>query len=460
MSQDLDQQTRRKALDFCRRMWQRYSGFIRKLAAFIIFIWIMVILSLPQFLRDQGWPALKAAVDFGCAAPQHYPVASKLALALVLFFLLIPDSLKALINFAHRLLRLLPNNKKLLVKCLVACSFLLFFLGALVIVWKVPEWQVAQSGVTSEEKILTQTNELRRTWAQIAAGALALIGLYIAWVRSKAMRDQADVDRDRQFTDLYVKAIEQLGSDKLQIRLGGIYALERIARESPKDHWPIMEVLTAFVRENAPRQWDNISGPQPGEDDVPPPPPTKPSTDIQAVLTVIGRRSRTFGQGEDQSLDLRETQLAGADLENFKLRWALLEEADLQRANLQYADLQRASLRRAKLKETLLEFADLQRANLNEANMKKARLLYSNLQGANLEEADLQGANFWKANLNSAFLEGAELKGAVLKGANLRGADLQFARGLTTKQVAQAIWDETTKWPEDFSPPKPRKEEE
>ena len=40
----------------------------------------------------------------------------------------------------------------------------------------------------------------------------------------------------------------------MAIRLGGIYALERIARDSEKDHGPIMEVLTAYVREKAPRK--------------------------------------------------------------------------------------------------------------------------------------------------------------------------------------------------------------
>lgn len=58
-------------------------------------------------------------------------------------------------------------------------------------------------------------------------------------------------------TDRYTKAIEQLGKldgDKpnIEIRLGAIYALERIARDSPRDHWTIMEVLTAYVRQNAP----------------------------------------------------------------------------------------------------------------------------------------------------------------------------------------------------------------
>ena len=38
----------------------------------------------------------------------------------------------------------------------------------------------------------------------------------------------------------------------LEVRLGAIYALERIAQDSERDHIPIMETLCAYIRENAP----------------------------------------------------------------------------------------------------------------------------------------------------------------------------------------------------------------
>jgi hypothetical protein len=56
-------------------------------------------------------------------------------------------------------------------------------------------------------------------------------------------------------TDRYTKAIEQLGSGKLDVRIGGIYALERIAHDSPRDHPAVLEVLAAFVREHSHGQW-------------------------------------------------------------------------------------------------------------------------------------------------------------------------------------------------------------
>jgi hypothetical protein len=105
-----------------------------------------------------------------------------------------------------------------------------------------------------------------------------------------------------------------------------------------------MEVLTAFVREHASARTlppDNPAGEK----------ETKESlharmlpSDIQAILTVIGRRTRTFGNGEAQSLDLSDTSLLGANLERAQLQGAYLERAQLQGAYLERAQLQGADL--------------------------------------------------------------------------------------------------------------------
>jgi uncharacterized protein YjbI with pentapeptide repeats len=108
------------------------------------------------------------------------------------------------------------------------------------------------------------------------------------------------------------------------VRLGGIYALERIARDSESDHWAVMEVLTAFVREQAPATTlppDSTSREKETKASLH---ERKPPPDIQAILTVIGRRTRTFGNGEAQRLDLRNTHLQGALLEGAQLQGAHL----------------------------------------------------------------------------------------------------------------------------------------
>ena len=86
-------------------------------------------------------------------------------------------------------------------------------------------------------------------------------------------------------TDRYTKAIEQLGSDKLDVRIGGIYALERVARDSARDHPTVMEVLTAFIREHSHEQWP------------PPDHPRQPGTGTIDTARRPGRRHRGRAPG-------------------------------------------------------------------------------------------------------------------------------------------------------------------
>jgi hypothetical protein len=95
-------------------------------------------------------------------------------------------------------------------------------------------------------------NEARKTLAYIMGGLLAIIGIYMAHRRIRALERQVVVAQEGQITERFTRAIEQLGSERMEVRLGGIYALERIAKDSDKDYWVIMETLTAFIRENAP----------------------------------------------------------------------------------------------------------------------------------------------------------------------------------------------------------------
>ena len=91
----------------------------------------------------------------------------------------------------------------------------------------------------------------------LAAGALVFTALNFNLLRRNS--EQADQWQRRtyelteqgQVTDRYTKAIEQLGSKELDVRIGGIYALERIARDSARDH-PIPALVLAFVLATCP----------------------------------------------------------------------------------------------------------------------------------------------------------------------------------------------------------------
>ena len=126
------------------------------------------------------------------------------------------------------------------------------------------------------------------------------------------------------------------GKNDLTVRLGGIYALERIARDSERDHWAVMEVLTTYVRNPAPwRSQDSRplkEGPACMEE-LPTPSEFRLATDIQAVLTVLGRRDRTYENGKEQHLHLTNADLRTADLREGWLQGANLYQADLEGAH-------------------------------------------------------------------------------------------------------------------------------
>ena len=249
------------------------------------------------------------------------------------------------------------------------------------------------------------------------SGGAVIVNVYFAGRRAEAMEETAN---QKQITERFSKAIEQLGSDKPEVILGGIYTLERIARDSEPDQWTIMEVLTAFVRQNAPIIKENKSQSPEDQEKL-----LKLRISIRACLTVIAERKHP--DLENKRLDLTKVNISGFNLVQFKLKGFNFTRANLTGADLTGADLTRANLTGADLTGADLTGADLTGADLTQANLTGADLTQANLTRANLIGADLTRANLIEANLTRANLIEANLTRADLIGANLTGADLTQA---------------------------------
>jgi len=107
----------------------------------------------------------------------------------------------------------------------------------------------------SQVAYLIQISDLVRNYGLVLAAAL---GLILAWWRSRASNrqaiaalQQAGVAQRNHVVEMFNHAIDQLGSDKLEVRLGAIYTLKRINGDPQYIDYkvPIMETLTAYVRE-------------------------------------------------------------------------------------------------------------------------------------------------------------------------------------------------------------------
>jgi uncharacterized protein YjbI with pentapeptide repeats len=309
-----------------------------------------------------------------------------------------------------------------------------------------PAWLVSTSGLSGTARL----DELSRVRVALLVLTLATIAggvtLYVMHTSTRARREES---RERQFTERFMRAVEQLGHPTLDVRLGGIYSLERLARESRENHGPVMEILAAYVREHAP--WPARAAGGPGG------PRARPATDVQAALTILGRR--ILAHDTDAPIALGHTALAGASLTGAHLERALLsganlEGADLFKAQLDAADLEGTSLRGAGLLLASLNDTVLWSANLEAARLYGATLEGAALKGANLKNAGLTGANLKDAGLHGAILAGADLTGANLEGvglegANLGGTNLQGAN-LRGAVLLGALYDDATTWPNGF----------
>ena len=282
-------------------------------------------------------------------------------------------------------------------------------------------------------KVATQP---RRDWILIVVSALpglaAFGALIFTWLSisatTGATNNQLQIAEQGQVTDRYNAAITNLGSSSVDVRLGGIYALQRIMDDSPRDQPTVVAVLCAFVR-------DHTKGINPNGIFL------QPKTDVQAALTVVGTRD-TSHDGSTTVVDLSDAEitvvnLVGLDFSGATFVAADLNGANLDRANLAGANLLAVLLNSARLIHTNLTHANLSGVGLSLADLVDANCSNADLSGAVMAEANLSGANLSGADLantdlSGANLSGANLSGAKLSGANLSGANLRGAKGLPT----------------------------
>ncbi len=325
----------------------------------------------------------------------------------------------------------LESQQRLLL--LLSASFVL-----LMLLWWVPQWQIDQLPFLNRRRLqqlpITEQLQLELDENYRRAGLegqrrntllLAILGVLGGMITYHLWRHHHKQVL-RQDTNEFCKAVELLADkNKVEVRLGGIFLLEQIAMDSATKQAVVLEVLTAFIRENSPKAGDNR---QLGTTEVN---TLHVPTDIQAALTVI---SRCHLPSQGHTLDFQDAYLIQANLiqanlegANFQRTYLIgtnLREANLQQANLRNADLLSANLSGANLTNANLSSANLLGTNLNSANFRAADLTGANLRGAYLGNANLLGTNLHSADLIGVYLSDANLSQAKLVGANLRSAKL------------------------------------
>jgi uncharacterized protein YjbI with pentapeptide repeats len=249
-------------------------------------------------------------------------------------------------------------------------------------------------------------NDLRATALQAVAGLAVLAGVVFAFQQLSDDRQQANATRELtlqgQASERFTNAVDQLGSDRPEVQLGGIYALEQVARQAPDNRLAVTEVLVAYLQ-----RISNLerTSQRPAE----PTPTTQPqqelrlrAPEVQAALTVLLRRTTMRGDpllnlsgldlrggrfsGEvysaDDGLHLKAGILSGASLSGSDLRGAKFTDVYLAGANFSGADLRGADFEYA---STFLVQADEfpgQPANTSEYGIRDAKFIDARADGS------------------------------------------------------------------------------
>ncbi|MDQ3814935.1 MAG: pentapeptide repeat-containing protein [Armatimonadota bacterium] len=325
--------------------------------------------------------------------------------------------------------------------------------------WTARNVQIAEKNAESTRQTTQANLELTRTNAEAA---------------QKTAQANLELTRDGKIADRYAKGVEQLSSASAVARIGAIFELERVAHDSERDHWPIMELLMAVARQQTLELAADHEA--------------RATPETQAIFAVLGRRKREYDcaglSGDSPERDLRRIDFSGLSIRNGDFRYGHFEDAlflgtrfadcDFRGAWLDQAIFQRSTFSKCSLGSLLVDsrpascrkadfmFAVFEATHFKDVNFEDAQLGFvqfgkrSNTNSLAPYDLDFTGTIFKNANLQGAFfLPGIEFidtdfADAKMRGAQLRGVDLTRAKNLTREQVASITKDEQTRVPSDL----------
>jgi uncharacterized protein YjbI with pentapeptide repeats len=363
---------------------------------------------------------------------------------------------------------------------LVLGAIFVFAALALAAVWMIPKRQARaweRAGIKGSE-LAELENSARGTVVQLIGGVALILTFAATWAQiadtRRATDETLDLTAVQQENERFTRAMDQLASSRLEIRVGAITGLSGIARASASQREPVVQILLTYLHG---RRRSSISyNPRPNLGPLPADLVAckgrhttggRVAPDTQAAMKVIlanadVRRYRynlaaldlSFLEGPSAKLsgvnlegaDLGSANLASADFADADLSSSTLDFASLARARFAKAGLSGASVKLACARGASFRSADAYRAHFQYADLSEADLSGSTFTSADLPNTNLVGASFRSADLGGADLKGAHLDGVSFVGTDLRGADLS---GTTVKRAAvrEARTDACTRLP-------------
>ncbi len=325
----------------------------------------------------------------------------------------------------------------------------------LLLLWFVPKLQVRRLGWSNAPERFNAENEARKSLAQIFGGIAFLATFYVSWANY-------NIEADKEVTETFGKAVEQLSKSDVSVRIGGAYILERLSKSSPNDYDAIVSILTHAVQDQSAKA---------GEEKPDPPAvahgqmPKAPG-DIETIVRILGRRQKTSTDTED-ALNLEASDLNGVRGRNLNLKWAYLVHSRMQGVYLYGVHFEHAELIGVKAGTWKIPLpaatppagkvdpcldpdfftSSLVSATFSCGHFNQAVLVSGDFEGASFNGADLTGAKLNQGDFRRAHFNNANLAHAELNGADFSGADLSSVVGITKEQWNSTKTDACTRAP-------------
>jgi uncharacterized protein YjbI with pentapeptide repeats len=319
------------------------------------------------------------------------------------------------------------------------------------------------------------------------AGIVGIVGLVFGKLRLDHNRKELGQTQAEHRTQRFKDAVELLGHKEMDVRQGGIFALQQLMAEKPEDFGvTVCNLLASYVNHRGGKvsayvdaEWITIEANTTLSDEAIQAIETDATLSDKAKRT---KKAKAFINIRDQARNkaLNETQGKGlpsdypftdilAALEALALRElpAHIEERvdfNLDNLNWTYFPVYKhgfnayevyASQALAKTKESRRTIVKTRvknylGADFGGAKLEQAHFSFTKQEKANFTFAKLQGAKFVYAEFKRAYFMDAELKGADFYRANIAGAAFEGAKGITTIDLLKTVdsYDELTLFPD------------
>ncbi len=243
----------------------------------------------------------------------------------------------------------------------------------------------------------------------------------------------------------------------LEVRLGAIYALERIAQDSERDYSVILEILCAYIRSNAPS-----SGAQKIEIDknIHPALATKeikqevskivpPKIDIQAAMETIGRRNVLFDKPTRKRLDLRFCNLQSINLQGLNFEGAMISGSKLDGATFIRCNLDNISGTPKEYSQSFNSDGDVSISHIDPTSMIRTHIIDCSMERVSLSGCQFDGSLIRNTDMNTSYLIGCSFRWVRFEHSGFSKstigcADLRFASGLNETDLMNVLGDRGT----------------